>query len=68
MNYTQFNNTDTKNNDTPTGMTDTEALIIIIILVIIVILSLYCCKQKSDVEHNESIERAKIRLQYRYSV
>ena len=57
----------TKYNDTPTGMTDTEE-IIIIILVIIVLLSLYCCKQKSDADHKKSIERAKIRLEYRYSV
>ena len=67
MNYTQWNNTDTKNNDTPIGVNDTEE-IIIIILVIIVLLSLYWCKQKSDADHKKSIERAKIRLEYRYSV
>jgi hypothetical protein len=66
MNYTSFNNTYSEYNDQPRSINDTEAIIIIAITLLLLVSWTFCCTQKSDTEH--SVERAKIRLEYRYSV
>ena len=58
MNYT-FNNTYTKYNDQPIGVTDTEALIIISITILVLVSWAFCCKQKSDTEHSVWLTESK---------